>query len=87
MTRFTELERHDGTGLALLVDLKDPPRYYVATHHRRELISIGALAIARSRFANRVSLKATELARRLTILGRPTRPADRENVRQDLTEA
>jgi len=56
------LEHDFRSGLALLRDTSDPPRYYVKQGHRLELIAIGNERAARSRFAVRCSRRRRELA-------------------------
>jgi hypothetical protein len=53
---FTELDRDERSGLALAVDDSTPVRYYLIDRRRRDLLSIGDLALARSRFAARVEM-------------------------------
>jgi len=54
-----------GTGLMLVRDEQDPPRFYLRLNGRRELISIGDTALALSQFSRE--------ARRLRLLRRPQR--------------
>jgi hypothetical protein len=49
--KFRELDRDAFTGLTLIMDESDPPRYYVKNRHRRELVAIGDARSARLRFA------------------------------------
>ncbi len=48
---WTTIDQDIVSGLSLLKDDNDPPRYYVQRRHRRELIAIGDETLARSRFA------------------------------------
>lgn len=51
--RYSTLEQDFRSGLALLRDASDPPRYYIRQGRRLELIAIGNEASARSRYALR----------------------------------
>lgn len=67
------ISRDRGTGLMLIRDEQDPPRFYLRLNGRRELISIGDYAMALSQFSRE--------ARRLRSLRRPRRaPAAAGNV-------
>jgi hypothetical protein len=49
-----EIRRDETTGLAMLVDDRDPPRYYASTKARLDLIGIGDLKAAATAFDERV---------------------------------
>ena len=58
------------SGLSLVRDASDPPRYYVQQRNRRDLIAIGDERLARSRFdlwcerrTKKASQKFEDLAR------------------------
>jgi hypothetical protein len=53
--RYTTIEQDFRSGLALLRDGEDPPRYYIRQGRRLELIAIGNENAARSRFGVRCS--------------------------------
>lgn len=53
--RYSTVEQDFRSGLALLRDGGDPPRYYIRQGRRMELIAIGNEAAARSCFAVRCS--------------------------------
>jgi hypothetical protein len=53
--RYSIVEQDFRSGLALLRDGGDPPRYYIRQARRLELIAIGNENAARSRFAVRCS--------------------------------
>lgn len=48
---LSTIDRDFVSGLSLLKDANDPPRYYVQWKQRRDLIAIGDEALARQRFA------------------------------------
>jgi len=45
-----ELRRDENTGLALMVDHRDPPRYYVSSKKRVDLLCIGDAKAAAEAF-------------------------------------
>jgi len=51
---FTEIQSDIRTGLALVCDERDPPRYYLQERRRRDLLAIGDKALALKRFAVRI---------------------------------
>ncbi len=51
--RYSTVEQDFRSGLALLRDENDPPRYYIRQGRRMELIAIGNESAARSRYALR----------------------------------
>jgi len=48
------LRRDEDTGLALMVDRRDPPRYYLSSRKRVDLLCIGDLQAALAEFEARV---------------------------------
>ncbi len=50
---FIEIDRDESTGLTLLSDASDPPRYYLQERrrHRSTLLAIGDMKTALKRFA------------------------------------
>lgn len=69
------------SGLSLLKDASDPPRFYVQRRRRRELIAIGDESLARSRFAawrGRILETGARVAMR-TPAGSPALTADPVN--------
>jgi hypothetical protein len=49
-----ELRRDEDTDLALMVDRRDPPRYYVSSRKRVDLICIGDAKAAEAAFDEQV---------------------------------
>jgi hypothetical protein len=49
-----ELRRDEETGLALVVDRRDPPRYYVSSRKRVDLLCIGDVQAALAGFEEQV---------------------------------
>ncbi len=54
-----ELRRDDETGMALVVDRSDPPRYYLSSRKRVDLLCIGDSTVALESFNERVSKAKT----------------------------
>jgi hypothetical protein len=52
---FIEIGKDVRTGLALVCDERDPPRYYLQDRRRRDLLAIGDRELALKRFAVRLS--------------------------------
>ena len=75
--RYSTLDQDWRSGLVLLRDSGDPPRYYIRQGRRLELIAIGNEGAARSRFAVRCS----RARRWRAALGQP-RAAGMELYRQ-----
>jgi len=67
--RYSVVEHDFRSGLVLLRDGGDPPRYYIRQARRLELIAIGNESAARSRFAVRCSR-----ARRIGAAAAPPPP-------------
>ncbi len=70
--KLSLIEQDIVSGLSLLRDANDPPRFYVQWKQRRELIAIGDESLARRRFAvwrarGMENLVAAEAARRLKV--------------------
>jgi len=54
---LNELERDDRSGLALVVDDSNPPRYFLVSRcSSHDLLSVGDLALAKGRFAGSVAM-------------------------------
>ena len=49
-----ELRRDEDTGFALMVDRRDPPRYYLSSRKRVDLLCIGDAKAAGEAFDERV---------------------------------
>lgn len=52
--KFIEIDRDEATGLVLVRDTSDPPRYYIEKRRARDLIAIGDLCEAQRHFAARL---------------------------------
>lgn len=54
-----ELRKDDETGLSLVVDRSDPPRYYVSSRKRVDLLCIGDAKVAIAGFDEQVKKAKT----------------------------
>ena len=59
-----ELKRDEETGLALVVDRSDPPRYYVSAATRVDLLAIGDTKAANAAFRTKVNEAKKRRSRR-----------------------
>ena len=59
---YETLEQNFRTGLSLVRDHTDPPRYYIKQGRRLELIAIGNEGAGRTRFAVRCSRARQQIA-------------------------
>jgi hypothetical protein len=49
-----EIKRDEETGLVLVVDQRDPPRYYIRSRKRIDLVCIGNARVAANAFDEQV---------------------------------